>query len=614
MTAERALLEDVQAGLARLHAVIDDLDPAALEAVRQAGHADAVREQPWLIAGCSDGMGLQTTLAAIEAGVLRRGVAVYHEPPSFLGRDAAGAPRSPVHYARYQNALALAALAEQRGVALEVISADLCLAPQRGLRGEVKGAVRPLPEPVVAAVEVARAASSVPDVVLLDSVAFAKWICPRADAPEPIAVPSVAFDGSIVTMKTKPYHARGYAETLDTMGRNHAWLLDAARELGWLGERALTAFLTWAGGSQNVQLLEGIYGRGALGDAKVVAEEEVVRFRLTHGLTHGAHAVVRLPAFLSAALMGIPGGGLFGLVERRVLQDVGLQTTLGELAVGTLRGLLGTGWVRENPLAQIELDTAEVLHLGTIRDHLDAAHARIAAHRETLGSPDAVIPAAEAREVLAGLVPEDTAALLARFEPNLAAPRTAELTLDGPALGDGAAVWPDRLYAATADAATALADAGELAIVSEAITIDSVPAASDRIQVRLRAVSTGGSLRVRREFRAAGATRPFAVATATFAEPGAEALPDPEQLGEPIGYRMTLQEPALSPPQLAAWAEDQLRRLGLAPRGVPARRDVRFGRAPATGDRVLAFAGRDGGRQRVTVVDDAMRAIASIWL
>lgn len=410
--------ENVQAGMQRLEALSDKFDDDLIEAAGESAESDRVREQPWLIAGVSDGMGMHTTVAAIDAGLIERGVGVYFEPPALLEYDE-GEPVSPVHYARYQNALALEEFADRRGVDFEVLSSDILLAPQRGLKGDIKGDRPEFPEDVEAAVERAREKAPNEDVVFIDSVAFGKWICPR-EGEEPVEVPSVDNDGRVVTMETKSYHERGYQETLDTMGRNHGRLLDHMKEFGWFGPDALSAFFTWAGGSQNVEVLEGIYGRGSLGDAKIIAERDVVEFRLEHGLDHGEHAIVRLPAFLSSALMAIPGGGLFGLVSRQYLQERGVYRDMPELAARMLRRLTGTEWVRNNPIAQIELDSNEVMHMSEISDRVEEVHDEIEAYREQQTDEERrdPIPLEDSEQLLEGYVPWNYRQLLSRFRPN----------------------------------------------------------------------------------------------------------------------------------------------------------------------------------------------------
>lgn len=412
--------ENIASGLARLNAISASFERPMLDEIGEAFHAKRVREQPWLIAGVSDGMGLHTTLAAIDAGLLKYGVGVYYEPEALLALDADNQPVSAVHFARFQNAIALKEYARGKGVEFEVLFADMILAPQRGLKGDIKGEAPEFPAQVAAAFERAREKAPRKDAVFIDSVAFGKWICPREGA-EPIEAPSVDFDGQIIHTRTKGFHARGYQETLDTMGRNHARLVDSMVKFGWLGAGALSAFFTWAGGSQNVHALQGVYGRGALGDAKIIAESDVAAFRLQHGLDHGVHAIVRLPAFLSAALMAIPGAGLFGLISQHILGKYGVYWDMPTLACRMLKQLFGPAWIHENPISQIELDTAEVLYMDEISQAVEEAHRRIADYRATQDADarENPIPLSTSLELLEGLVPADYPEILARFRPKL---------------------------------------------------------------------------------------------------------------------------------------------------------------------------------------------------
>ncbi|MFW5968392.1 MAG: hypothetical protein ACOCV2_12780 [Persicimonas sp.] len=412
--------QNVAAGMERLEAIAATLDRERLEAMPELPHAERVSEQPWLIAGVSDGMGLHTTLAAIESGLMRHGVGIYYEPPTLIELDEDGEPASPVHFARYQNALALEKYARERGVDFEVRFADIMMAPRRGLKGDVREEAPPFNEEVKEVFEEVRARAPRKDAVFIDSVAFGKWICPR-EGNEPVEAPSIDFQGRIIHTRTKKFHARGYQETLDTMGRNHGKLLEAMVDFDWLGPAALTAFFTWAGGSQNVGALEGVYGRGALGDAKIIAERDVVTFRLNHGLEHGAHAIVRLPAFLSAALMAIPGAGLFGMISRKILSEHGVYLDMPDLSVGMLERLFGPQWVRENPIAQVELDAAENLHLDELVEAVEEAHRRVAEYRAEQPEEERTrpIPLDESKKLLEGLVPDDYTTILERFQPDL---------------------------------------------------------------------------------------------------------------------------------------------------------------------------------------------------
>ncbi|MEZ4458293.1 MAG: hypothetical protein R3E66_00930 [bacterium] len=363
----------MNAALARLERIATTLDPSIIAETKMLQGTQMVSEQPWFIAGVSDGMGLHTAIAAIEAGAMKRGVGVYWEPPHLLETGADGLPVSPIHAARVEHANALSEFAARRGVDFKVVFANCVLAPERDLKGNPKGNPTPLPQEITDAL-----GRPTGDLVFINSVAFGKWMCPREGA-EAKRAPMLGFDGSITWGHTKPFHVRGYQETLDTMGRNHGWMLDALKSLGHLGPRSLSAFFTWAGGSQRVSSLEGIYGKGALGDAKLLAEADIARRRLDEDGAFGRHAIVRLPAFLSAALMGIPGGGFFGMISRRILESNGCFEGMPELAGRMVREFFGTEWLSENPISQIELDHAECLHLDTINAAVAEGTRRLAA-------------------------------------------------------------------------------------------------------------------------------------------------------------------------------------------------------------------------------------------
>jgi hypothetical protein len=393
--------------LTRLERLAASLTPSVIAQTKSFARTHEAAGQPWFIAGVSDGMGLHTAIAAIESGALKTGVGVYWEPPHLLEFDDAGLPVSPIHRARVEHANALEEFARRRGVEFKTVFSNCILAPERDLKGQPKGSVSDMPAEILAALGRAEG-----NLIFINSVAFGKWMCPREGASASRA-PMIGFDGTLDWASGKPYHARGYQETLDTMGRNHGWMLDALKEHGFLGPRSLSAFFTWAGGSQRVSSLEGIYGKGALGDAKMLAEAEVVRRRLDEDGALGVHAVVRLPAFLSAALMGIPGGGFFGMISRRVLETHGCFEGMPELASRMVREFFGSEWISENPISQIELDHAECLHLDEINDRVAEGTQRLEAMQE--GLP---VSAAQVSLRFADLFPDQHTRLLASMIPS----------------------------------------------------------------------------------------------------------------------------------------------------------------------------------------------------
>lgn len=625
---EPSTQDNLERGLARLERLAGEFDESRLEAAAEASEADRVCDQPWLVAGVSDGMGLRVVLAALQAGLLDQGVGVYWEPPTLLEWDEDG-PVSPIHYARYQNALALEQFAERYGAELEVLSSDVVLAPQRGIKGDVKEEPPEFPDDVAEAFRRARRASPKEDAVFIDSVAFGKWICPR-EGMEPVDVPSVDEQGRIVTMSTKKYHPRGYQETLDTMGRNHGRLLDAFRERGWFGPDTVSAFFTWAGGSQNVEVLEGIYGRGSLGDAKIIAESDVAEFRLEHGQELGEHAIVRFPAFLSSALMAIPGGGLFGLVSRNVLQDHGVHRSIPELAARMLGRLFGSEWVRRNPIAQLELDSNEALHMSEISSKVGRAHERIEKYRDEQGVENEPIPVEKSAEILDGLVPWNYRQILGRFRPGVDEEVGSAFRVEQPVFSD----WVEAPVAATvAGAAGELDDALGDALddaewLCEELTFGRV--APGDVESFVGAVSSENG-RVEREI-ADGDDRRVARSTVETGRAPESALEDwpADGIGEPSGRRFPIEEgPAAQlsvepgsgqrldeAAALVALAEASLRHLGrVGPSLESAEWSARIDSTPEPGDQLVTYStNMADGEITAYVVDDDGKIWAELTL
>ncbi len=419
--------------LTRLERLAASLNPGVISQTKTFARTHEAAGQPWFIAGVSDGMGLHTAIAAIESGALKSGVGVYWEPPHLLEFDEEGLPVSPIHRARVEHANALEEFARRRGVEFKTVFSNCILAPDRDLKGQPKGSVLPMPAEILTAL-----GKPMGNLIFINSVAFGKWMCPREGAA-PTRAPMIGFDGTLSWASGKPYHTRGYQETLDTMGRNHGWMLDALKEHGFLGARSLSAFFTWAGGSQRVSSLEGIYGRGALGDAKILGEAEVVRRRIEEDGTFGVHAVVRLPAFLSAALMGIPGGGFFGMISRRVLETHGCFDGMPELASRMVREFFGSEWVAENPISQIELDHAECLYLDEINANVAEGTLRLEAMEE--GLP---VSAAQVSAGFSDLFPENHELLLEAMIPSSPS-QVVEIDLPIIALSEG---LPDLVFEA----------------------------------------------------------------------------------------------------------------------------------------------------------------------
>jgi hypothetical protein len=77
--------------------------------------------------------------------------------------------------------------------------------------------------------------------------------------------------------------------------------------------------------------------------------------------------------------------------------------------------------VRENPLSQIELDSAEILHMDELTSKVEQAHKRIADYRATQPEDERNKPisVAKSQEILDGLVPDNYPDILERFRPDL---------------------------------------------------------------------------------------------------------------------------------------------------------------------------------------------------
>ena len=124
----------MNAALARLERIATTLDPSIIAQTKMLEGTQKVSEQPWFIAGVSDGMGLHTATAAIETGAMKRGLGVYWEPPHLLETGADGLPVSPIHAARVEHANALSEFAARRGVDDTAAQpmASVCGCPRQG--------------------------------------------------------------------------------------------------------------------------------------------------------------------------------------------------------------------------------------------------------------------------------------------------------------------------------------------------------------------------------------------------------------------------------------------------------------------------------------------------
>ncbi len=649
-------------GIERIEHIASQLDDTLLTQAAAHVRGQTAATQPWVILGISDGMGLQTAIAAIKSGVLKHAIGVYWEPPHLLEKKEDGSPLSPLHHARVENAEALIGYAKKHGATFEVLFENVILAPQRDLKGKEKHAAPEFPESIKTAVDALRKKTKNKDIIFVNSVAFGKWISPRK-GEDAITVPSIDLQGRLVQTKTKKFHARGYEETLDTMGRNHKTLLDAISGFGWLGEDSLSSFYTWAGGSQNIDVLEGIYGKGALGDAKMIAERDIAKFRIDHGTTFGAHAIVRLPAFLSAALMGIPGGGLFGVISRSFLEEKGLFEDMPMLVSRLTERVFGEAWLRENPISQVELDMAECLYIKEIQERLKAVHDRIAEYRAALpaGKADDRIEIENTCEILKGFVDASYPALLAKFDPNaplVLTPPTKPKEVVAKNTAAIQSVQPDENGESSFELSLSeLGGAGKIprpdltlvAVIrrlensviekfhvfsprSETLTIKQALPKTGNIKVKIRVIQGTSSMHLRREYFTESGTR-IAHGEAHFVDAlratGSVSAED-NLLGEAIGYRMPVREPlqniysdatdekiklALYGPALISFTQRSLISHGFFDEELlPHTWNMRFGPEVEIGDHLLTYARREQEGVVITVVNDESSPILQIRL
>ena len=361
---------DVEKGFQSVRRVLDQMDPQDLHRLEEI--AQNRPDQPWFVAGISDGMGFQSTAALIASGMMRHGVGVFYEPPVLLRKG------SPVHLGRLANVEGLRVLADRQGVDFAIHYEDLILP-----RWDHPEGTRPFPSNVMESIDRIRREAEIPDLNFINSIAFARWISPSPGVEQRTNIPSVDLAGRVILMNMKPYAEKGYEGTLDSMGRNHAELLQDLA--GRFGRESTSFFYTWAGGSQNWRVLHGIYGGGALGHAKELGETAAVNFHIwsmANDMALGSHRVVRYPDFLSFALFGIPGGGSFGLIARNVLEQQGMYLGVPQLAPRTFTEAFGGTHNRRNPIAQIEFDAPETTFMPQIQSNLEEFYRRVEQYRE----------------------------------------------------------------------------------------------------------------------------------------------------------------------------------------------------------------------------------------
>jgi enoyl-[acyl-carrier protein] reductase / trans-2-enoyl-CoA reductase (NAD+) len=328
-------------------------------------------------------MGFHYTTALLAAGV-RNLVGGYYEPDGLLKAN------SEVHLARMARVEGLKIYAREIGANFSAFYKDLVI-PQWRNKDDHKNPLprpiiheKPFPEQVRQAIESARRLSWVPDLHLANSIAFAQHMSPSPGMERLLGIPTVDIQGRIIMMDMKPYDEEKYQQgTIDPMGRNHEYLLRSLSH--FFGPQSTSYFFTWAGGSQNRHILRGVYGDGALGDAKEMGETAAIRYHLEsqdNGFNRGYHKIVRFPDFPTFALFGIPGGGGMGLIARHVLESHDRFFDVPDLAPLSLIAALGGENNLRNVAAQIELDAPESYHIQEISEDIGEFHRRARQYRQ----------------------------------------------------------------------------------------------------------------------------------------------------------------------------------------------------------------------------------------
>ncbi len=390
---------DPQRGLERINEMAAQFDPADIEALRRDALTSGMSNRPFHVIGAGE-LGLTSMLAMIEARAFSRGLAIFHEPPSFV--DNSSPKRASQFYftvARIENALALTLYAAQRGIEVAVNDIDVLIADGPKSR-------RPLPKPLVEAAQWAG-----PNPLVLNTVAFARHMGPASpDVEVPPSVLSINMEGGLSRMNIPPFNIKQGEATLASMGYNDEALRMGYKEAGLLGSQkpedvdASWVFPTWPGGSRHalIDFTPGVYNRGRLGQAKMIAENAAIRWNMDPALAtqHGMVVILDLPAFLSGALGAIPGGFRMYFLSRQVLEEKGMFLPMSKLAPQSLSLILDRGFVRQNPLAFVQTDMYERANAGLIMERLGEFERRVAAYRESHpDAPETLSPEA-AHEIL----------------------------------------------------------------------------------------------------------------------------------------------------------------------------------------------------------------------
>jgi hypothetical protein len=336
--------------------------------------------------GVSSGNGLHSAIQEIAFAKLRRGIGVFFEPLMLVGTN------KPVQISALENVEGLRVLAAEHGVDYPLLYTDAVL-PQ-GDR-----TVRKLSPKYHAELQRQRADAQIPDIKITNSVAFSLHIGPLPGVIASPYVPSLNFmkEGLLEMVRLKePNDEKGRVGTLIPMGENIGAIWQEHQP--YYGPRSLSLMATWAGGSQNIEVLPGIYGGGYLGKGKQIGELATLEAHLASkakGYAQGHFKVVRLPAFNSRALWMIPGGPFMGLISKRVLDGAStpekpLYKDLTDLVPEVFYKINSGVHQREHPLAQIEVDAAENVYMPEIKQGLDSIYQRVAdelpGYRETYQS------------------------------------------------------------------------------------------------------------------------------------------------------------------------------------------------------------------------------------
>jgi hypothetical protein len=350
--------------------------------------------QPWLIGGISDGLGLSFTTALIEAGA-KHLVGVYLESKGFLAKN------SPPHLGRLANVEGLRIFAQQRGVHFAPFFADLL----QGVDGEIQKALY-----AIRGFQDDR-------LIFINSMAGPNWVSPGPGGEPLKDVPSIDLEGNVVLMNMHPYHPKRYDDTVYNLGKSHGVILRSLQKE--FGRNSVSLYLTWRRGSQNwgeePHLRSGpagvdesgAYSDKSPGHAKAAGEAEALRYHLMsaeQSFAFGYHKVIGAPSVPTVSLFGTPGGGIFGLTARHVLEAHGRYLSIAQIPPLALIRAFGGEHNLANPAAQIELDNAETFYFSEIAQKIRAFNRRArfyrAAHPDWDGKPP---PFHVSRKILLGV-------------------------------------------------------------------------------------------------------------------------------------------------------------------------------------------------------------------